>query len=51
MNEDHEHVIGVDLDLGMLVLENHREFVDKDSVVILFKYCPLCGEKIQKGKP
>ncbi len=48
MNEDHKHVIGVDLDLDILVFENHREFVDEDSVVILFKYCPLCGRKSKK---
>ncbi len=49
MNTDHEqHIIGVDLDTGILVLEKHKNFLEEDAVVIYFRYCPLCGEKIQK---
>ena len=48
MKKDHEHVIGVDLDNRILILEGHREFIDEKTCAVFFRYCPLCGEKIQK---
>jgi len=50
MKENHEHVVGVDLGEGILILEDHREFVDENAIAVFFRYCPICGEKIQREK-